>query len=171
MFYSHLFAFLNVRFLIFLPFLRFIVFVVVVGCIRSMSAISAAAKKSSSFCFLYFLTVCPVGVELLLYEEYFGTGKKKYETRGIHQEIPIEYRCLMWQMIEKINVPKDYLQIFRLRVTSNQSGDKIQNIIHTQEEPEYRREYTVPIIGKGVSGKVYIIDDGDYATMLWAEEY
>jgi len=25
--------------------------------------------------------------------------------------------------------------------------------------------------GNGVTGKIYIIDDGEYATMLWADEY
>ena len=41
-----------------------------------------------------------------------------------------------------------------------------------QEEPEYREEYTFPIISNGVAGKVYVIDDGgDYVTMLWADEY
>lgn len=107
-----------------------------------------------------------------LYEEYFEEGKKRYETKGINQEISIEYRFLMWEMIEALKIPKDYLQIFNLRVVTDASGNKIQSIIHMQEEPEYREEYTFPIISNGVAGKVYVIDDGgDYVTMLWADEY
>lgn len=107
-----------------------------------------------------------------MHEEYFGEGKKRYETKGINQEIPIEYRFLMWEMIEALKIPKDYLQIFNLRIVTDASGNKVQNIIHMQEEPEYREEYTFPIISNGVTGKVYVIDDGgDYVTMLWADEY
>ena len=46
-----------------------------------------------------------------MHEEYFGEGKKRYETKGINQEIPIEYRFLMWEMIEALKIPRDYLQI------------------------------------------------------------
>ena len=47
----------------------------------------------------------------------------------------------------------------------------MQVITHSQEQPKYGRVYYIPTMGNGVTGKIYIIDDGEYATMLWADEY
>ena len=60
--------------------------------------------------------------------------------------------------------PKDYLQVFEI----SGAHDKVK-VIHTQEEPEYRREYLwdAPVF----CGKIFVIDDGDHSTMLLVEEY
>ena len=48
----------------------------------------------------------------------------------------------------------------------------VQKIVHEQEVPKFRKEYYVPVCEGGVvDNKVYVIDDGDYCTMLLAEEY
>ena len=59
----------------------------------------------------------------------------------------------------------DYLQVFSL---SAQNGR--QKIIHTQEVPEYKREYVFNI-GTAIDAKIYVIDSGTYSTMLFAQEY
>ena len=42
--------------------------------------------------------------------------------------------------------------------------------VHTQEQPEYKQEYLIKC-DKPLSAKIFAIDDGEYAAMLFAEEY
>ncbi|MFR5798938.1 MAG: DUF960 domain-containing protein [Oscillospiraceae bacterium] len=89
----------------------------------------------------------------------------RYITKGVQSEVPAVLQIFMWDCINAVPEPKDYLQIFRLSCV-----DGKQKIIHEQEQPEYKREYllTVP---NPVTTKVYIIDSKTYSTMLLAEEY
>lgn len=100
--------------------------------------------------------------------------KDKYETRSINEKIPLEYRILMWKMIEEFGKTHklDYLQVFEFSKKAGEGNVFRQGIVHKQECPAYREEMEISISGEVcVEGKVYVIDDGDYATMLWAEEY
>lgn len=48
----------------------------------------------------------------------------------------------------------------------------MQQIIHSQEVPAYSKTYTFNCTEQEcVSGKIFVIDDGEYCTMLLAEEY
>ena len=96
----------------------------------------------------------------------FEKNKGRYLTRGVNAEIPVELQMLMWQCVDNMPEPKDYLQVFRLS-----SLDGIQRIQHTSEQPEYKMEYLLPTIAEPITAKVYIIDDGELYTMLLAEEY
>ncbi len=62
-------------------------------------------------------------------------------------------------------VDKDYLQVFSLSV----NGDS-QRIKHSQEVPEYCKEYVITIENP-VTEKVFVIDDTTHSTMILAEEY
>ena len=93
------------------------------------------------------------------------TGQR-YLTRGVQAEIPFDLQMFMWYLINNLNEPKDYLQVFRLSVSDNGN----QHIIHEQEESEYRKEYDIQV-DTPINAKVYVIDDGDHCTMLLAEEY
>ncbi len=90
----------------------------------------------------------------------------RYVTRGINAEIPLALQLILWKMIDEMEVAqKDYLQVFTL---SSENGK--QKIIHEQEQPDYRKEYTFS--GDcSVNAKIFAIDDGDHSTMLLAEEY
>ena len=96
----------------------------------------------------------------------FEKSKPRYLTRGVDESIPLDVQIFMWEAVDRMPEPKDYLQVFRL---SNMNG--IQVIQHTAEQPEYKIEYLLPTMLEPVTAKVYIIDDGDYCTMLLAEEY
>ena len=91
--------------------------------------------------------------------------KSRYLTKGVQTEIPFELRLFMWACIENMPSPKDYLQVFRLTVS-----DGKQMIAHEQEQPEYKKEYVLNS-RTAIIQKIYVIDDGDYSTMLLAEEY
>lgn len=94
----------------------------------------------------------------------------KYITQGIKENVPTFLQNFLWYMIETMEVgPKDYLQVFHLDSIMVE-GKLKQKIIHTQEEPDYRKEYAL-FLKQIISGKVYVIDDVTHCTMLLAEEY
>ena len=71
----------------------------------------------------------------------------------------------MWEMIHNLPVDKDYLQVFSL---SEKDGKQV--ITHTQEEPEYKKEYVLNI-NPITTGKVFVIDNKTHSTMLMNYEY
>lgn len=90
---------------------------------------------------------------------------KKYITRGISENIPLEIQIILWDIVISMPVKKDYLQIFELSTKEN-----ILIIKHSQEVPPYEKTYEF-IVLKLINEKIYIIDDGDYSIMLLADEY
>lgn len=107
-------------------------------------------------------------------EERFKPGKPRYMTRGIREEVPRWVQMILWGMVDGLRNVKelDYLQIFELETIGNQEdGTLVQVIIHSQEQPKYYKVYYIPTMDNGATGKIYIIDDGEYSTMLWADEY
>ncbi len=97
---------------------------------------------------------------------------EKFLTIGVSESIPMELQIFMWDAIAKMAAPKDYLQVFELKVENG-----LQVIRHTAEEPAYDMTYILTTVTKTASAKVYVIDDyyadedKHRATMLLAEEY
>ncbi|MCI5910429.1 MAG: DUF960 domain-containing protein [Oscillospiraceae bacterium] len=96
----------------------------------------------------------------------FERSKGRYLTRGIDAEIPIDIQIFMWEAVDNMPEPKDWLQVFNLSVENG-----LQVIKHTSEQPKFDMTYILTALTKAVTAKVYIIDDGDHCTMLLAEEY
>ncbi len=96
----------------------------------------------------------------------FEKNKPRYLTRGVDSEIPLNIQIFMWEAVDKMPEPKDYLQVFRLTEQKD-----LQVIHHTSEQPEYSMTYILPTVTKAITAKVYVIDDGEHCTMLLAEEY
>ena len=75
-------------------------------------------------------------------------------------------------MIDKLNDEGngelDYLQVFRIR----KEGNKII-INQSQEVPEYSFTYEIEIEDIQIEDeiKVYVIDSGEYSTMIFPSEY
>ena len=96
----------------------------------------------------------------------------RYVTRGVNDEVDIRLQLIMWSMIDKLkdegNVELDYLQVFKLR----REGNKIL-INQSQEVPEYSCTYEIEIEDIQIEDeiKVYVIDSGEYSTMLFPSEY
>ena len=96
----------------------------------------------------------------------------RYVTRGVNDEVNIRLQLIMWSMIDKLkdegNVELDYLQVFKLR----REGNKIL-INQSQEVPEYSCTYEIEIEDVQIDDeiKVYVIDSGEYSTMLFPSEY
>ena len=96
----------------------------------------------------------------------------RHVTRGVNEEVDIRLQIIMWSMIDKLNdegnIELDYLQIFKIRKEGN-------NIVinQSQEVPEYLCTYEIEIEDIQIEGeiKVYVIDSGEYSTMLFPSEY
>ena len=91
--------------------------------------------------------------------------QKRYLTTQIDREIPIDLQLFLWKLVDDLGDDADYLQVFRLSALS-----RLQQIIHSQEEPSMRMVYLIPS-EVPITAKIYIIADEGYATMLFAEEY
>ena len=95
-----------------------------------------------------------------------------YVTWGVNEEVDIRLQLIMWSMIDKLNdegnVELDYLLVFKLR----KEGNKIV-INQSQEVPEYSCTYEIEIEDVQIDDeiKVYVIDSGEYSTMLFPSEY
>ena len=100
--------------------------------------------------------------------------QNRYVTCGIDERLPQELQRLIWTSVdarilfwgEKI----DYLQVF----TFKKIDDEVLALQHEQEQPpilnvhytNYRPEYE-----EILHEKIFVIDDGDHSTMLFAYEY
>lgn len=99
--------------------------------------------------------------------------KDRYITRGIKEKIneinPVIFLTL-WQLIDELEIEKtDYLQVFTLRKIIGKRN--IQEVIHTQENSEYR-SVTRFYSEMAIDAKVFVIDDGrGNSTMMLNEEY
>ena len=90
---------------------------------------------------------------------------KRYLTRGISSTIPPPMQILLWNLIDLLPPERDYLQVFWLKPFGG-----MQQVIHTSEEPEYKKVLLFPS-DNSINAKIYIIDDDTHTTMLLAEEY
>ena len=100
--------------------------------------------------------------------------ENRYVTCGISDELPGEIQMMLWLAIDSVRIltdsKLDYLQVFTFKKVS----DTVLEIRHEQEQPEevrihytgYKDEYR-----KFINEKVFVIDDGDHSTMLFAYEY
>lgn len=90
----------------------------------------------------------------------------RFITKGVDFAVNPLLQLFMWHLIDAMPPPKDYLQVFKL---AKENGK--QKITHIQENPEYKREYLLNSDAPFFVGKIYVIDDEQYSTMLLAEEY
>ena len=96
----------------------------------------------------------------------------RYVTISVNEKVDIRLQLIMWSMIDKLkdeeSVELDYLQVFKLR----KEGNKIV-INQSQEVPEYSCTYEIEIEDVQIDDeiKVYVIDSGEYSTMLFPSEY
>ena len=96
----------------------------------------------------------------------------RYVTRGVNEEVDVRLQLIIWSMIDKLkdegNVELDYLQVFRIR----KEGKKIV-ISQSQEVPEYSCTYEIELEDIQIDDeiKLYVIDNGEYSTMLFPSEY
>ena len=95
---------------------------------------------------------------------------KRFVTRGVADTIPPEVQMFLWSLLDSLiakrTVELDYLQVFELVGAGGQ-----QTIIHRQEMPDYQAVYQFDNVLSTLNGKLYVIDDFTYATMVLCQEY
>ena len=94
-------------------------------------------------------------------------NKQKFITKGVESNVVLLLQLFIWQCVEEMPKPRDYLQVFRFTL----EGD-FQKITHTQEVPEFSREYLLRLTDTPFFvGKIFVNEEDDHTTMLLAEEY
>lgn len=90
-----------------------------------------------------------------------------YLTSGVIDELELEIQIMLWELIEALDEPKDYLQVFEI----TKLADGKTKIEHRQEEPEYCSEIIIDFLPEKDYLKIFVIDSGDYTMMLLADDY
>lgn len=95
-------------------------------------------------------------------------GNARYVTRGINSSLDFYQQNLFWTLIDDLTIELDYLQVFKLNCSED--GTKI---LHKQEEPLYTKEYKLNtlLLDKKAEDTIFVIDNGEYSTMMFANEY
>lgn len=98
----------------------------------------------------------------------FKPGKEIYLTKGILEAVDdgLIYRIFDCIHRMKKHTEPDYLQVFNISIEEN-----AMVIRHHQEVPAFTQEVKVQNFEKSFEGKIYVIDDGSYITVLLSEEY
>ncbi len=95
-------------------------------------------------------------------------------TRRIAYELPQNLVMFMWMRIDELRAQSDgrmdYLQVFELKPMVDDLGQTKQVIIHRSEQPAHEERYELSMVNPE-EAKVFVIDSGDYSTMMLAEEY
>lgn len=107
-------------------------------------------------------------------DEVFIKTKKRYITCGIQAELDQRLIQYLWDLIEEERkyVKLDYLQVMNLRKEVEADGKTVrQRIEHSQEEPPYQRIYYIPVVSNVVECNIFVIDEPDHSSMLFAREY
>lgn len=91
---------------------------------------------------------------------------ERYVTREVADRVPIGIQVLMWDLVEKLE-ERDYLQIFEL----TPKDSEIVEIVHKQEIPEVTSIYKIKNNEIKNKMKLYMIDNGEYSTLMFSHEY
>lgn len=100
----------------------------------------------------------------------FQSKDNRYVTRNVDSTVPKKMQFFLWELIDdqvKKGNEMDYFQKFELRVT-----DEGQEIIHSQERPEWNSKIVLPMLNEDcISKTIWVMDDVEYQTMLFPEDY
>lgn len=102
------------------------------------------------------------------------SSSDRYVTRRVNEVVSFELQLHLWRILEQRQErgdQLDYLQVFEL---SAEWVDKepVQKVLNRQEQPFYQEVFYVDKIENLAIGvTVWVIDSGEYTTMLLPEEY
>jgi hypothetical protein len=100
----------------------------------------------------------------------FDVNQGRYATKAVQNKIPLELQQFLWLIIDCRKVAGDRLdclQVFELR-----SDHEHQLVCNTQDYPPLQLEYKFKLNSKEeITCKVWLVDSGEYATMLLPSDY
>lgn len=92
-----------------------------------------------------------------------------YITRGIKEQINKLHYLFILELIDDMQTEsKDFIQEFVLTTKDKEHG--LQEIIHIQEEPPYRKSYEF-YTANLTDNTVYVLDLEEYSIMMIEQEY
>ncbi|MDH4619995.1 DUF960 family protein [Brevibacillus sp. AY1] len=98
----------------------------------------------------------------------------RYVTRGVNEVVPFELQLLLWSILVKRQErgdQLDYLQVFELSAEWVDE-EPVQKVLNRQEQPFHEEVFYVDHTENLAIGvTAWIIDSGEYSTMLLPEEY
>ena len=86
-----------------------------------------------------------------------------FTTRAVKEELPEEVLLFIVGLVKNMHrevKEVDYLQVITIENNT---------LIHTQEIPEYKKEYILSISTENC--KLFFIDSGEYSTLMFSHEY
>ena len=86
-----------------------------------------------------------------------------FTTRAVKEELPEEVLLFIVGLVQ--NMHKEVNEVDYLQVITIESN----TLIHTQEIPEYKKEYLLSISVE--NGKLFFIDNDKYSTLMFSYEY
>ncbi|HFR4142337.1 TPA: DUF960 family protein [Bacillus cereus] len=97
---------------------------------------------------------------------------KRYITKNAEDVLPLSLQIQMFDLIEaaRNQIKLDYLQTFKCSIISGSGNISLQKIVHSQEVPPYKNTINIKC-ERIINAKVFVIDSGDYCTLMLAEEY
>ena len=100
----------------------------------------------------------------------FESKNNRYVTRSVAEDVPITTQLFLWSLIDD-QVQKgntlDYFQKFELKAI--EAG---QEILHSQEVPQWSQATVMAVPRECcITETIWVIDSGDYQTMLFPEDY
>ena len=100
----------------------------------------------------------------------FQSKNNRYVTRSVNDTVPIETQFFLWSLIDdqvQNGNTLDYFQKFELKATA-----KGQMILHSQEVPQWSQVTVMAVPSECcITETIWVIDSGDYQTMLFPEDY
>lgn len=96
----------------------------------------------------------------------------RYVSPGIDSLISQTLQSIIWKLIDtkaKRKFPLNYLQVFEI-IPITKGGKQFLKITHLQDSPRFREIHFIRSTASFV-GKVWVIDETDYITMLFPDEY
>ncbi|WP_242301766.1 DUF960 family protein [Bacillus cereus group sp. BfR-BA-01361] len=100
----------------------------------------------------------------------FDVNQRRYATKAVQNTIPFELQQFLGLIIDfrkATGGQLDYLQVFELK-----SDREYQLVCNIQECPPLQLEYKFKLNSKEeITCKVWLVDSGEYATMLLPSDY
>ena len=100
----------------------------------------------------------------------FKSKNNRYVTRGINEAVPQETQFFLCSLIDdqvQNGNEMDYFQQFELKATEDG-----QHVVHSQEEPKWSQETLLKVPSDCcITKTIWVIDNEDYQTMLFPEDY
>lgn len=97
----------------------------------------------------------------------------KYATKGVSERVPLDTQLALWSILDKRKQrgdTLDCLQVFDLTIELV-DGEPLQVVRNRQEQPPHEETIYLDVTEPVEGITLWVIDSGEYCTMLFPNEY